>query len=273
MTELNRAIAKDGCEIAYELLGTPGAPRLALIHSLALDRSIWERVAARLQEDFHILAYDCRGHGASEKAAGPYEVLQFADDLESVMQGAGFETALVFGCSMGGCIAQAFASAHPDRTEGLGLVDTTAWYGEAAPAQWRERAAKARRDGLSTFTAHQTVRWFSDAFQAAERPLLDRLNSIFLANDLGAYEATCLMLGDADLRGRLTSFSKPTTIIVGEEDFATPIAMSQDLHRAIAGSTLRVLPKARHLTPLERPDEISAAIRELAARVRLNHPT
>jgi len=56
--------------------------------------------------------------------------------------------------------------------------------------------------------------------------------------------------------------------MVGEEDYATPPAMAQAMHEAIAGSTLAVLPGARHLTPLERPDDIAAALEALLGRMQ-----
>ena len=77
-------------------------------------------------------------------------------------------------------------------------------------------------------------------------------------------------IGDADighrrasvgrLRARLGEIKVPTRIFVGEEDYATPPAMAQQMHEGIAGSTLRILAKARHLTPLEAPDDVSAEI-------------
>ena len=42
------ATAKDGTKLSYTLHPAPGKPRLALIHSLALDRSIWDPVVAAL---------------------------------------------------------------------------------------------------------------------------------------------------------------------------------------------------------------------------------
>jgi len=55
-------------------------------------------------------------------------------------------------------------------------------------------------------------------------------------------------------------------VIVGEEDYATPIAMARQLHEAIPDSTLTVLPKARHLTPMECPEEIAAQLVALLRR-------
>ena len=63
---------------AYTLAGNPrNRRRAALIHSLAMDREFWRPVAERL--DAAVLLYDCTGHGASAKPAGPYTVAGFAD--------------------------------------------------------------------------------------------------------------------------------------------------------------------------------------------------
>jgi 3-oxoadipate enol-lactonase len=90
----------------------------------------------------------------------------------------------------------------------------------------------------------------------------------FLRNDVGAYVETCKMLGAADLRPALAGMSMPTTILVGEEDYATPVAMAEAMHRAIAGSTLTILKGGRHLTPLEAPDTIAEQLSALTKRVK-----
>jgi 3-oxoadipate enol-lactonase len=74
------------------------------------------------------------------------------------------------------------------------------------------------------------------------------------------------MLGSFDLRQEIAGLPIPTAIVVGEEDYATPPEMARQLHEAIPGSTLEVLPGARHLTPLERPAEIAAILEALANR-------
>ena len=85
----------------------------------------------------------------------------------------------------------------------------------------------------------------------------------FLANELPAYSETCKMLGAADLRDGLSGIKVPTRIVVGEEDYATPVKMAEEMHAGITGSTFLVLPKARHLTPLEQPDTIAAELKQL----------
>ena len=93
--------------------------------------------------------------------------------------------------------------------------------------------------------------------------MLKRTTDVFVANDPDCYAASCELLGAADTRGQLGSFTMPVAIVVGEDDYATPVAMARQLHEAIPQSTLSILPRARHLTPIECPDRIAPELREL----------
>jgi len=259
----------DGCTIAYTLHPArdphapqdPRVPRIVLIHSLALDRSIWDGVVARLAGDAHILTYDCRGHGRSSRRATSFTPELFARDLAELLDHVRWPSALVAGCSMGGCVAQAFGGLYPARASALGLIATTAWYGADAPAQWRERAENARSKGFAGLVPFQVTRWFGDKFRAEHPELVNATSAVFLANDLDCYAATCRLLGEADLRPYLPSLRMPVHVIVGEEDYATPVAHARHLHEEIPGSTLTIIPGARHLTPVECPDQIAARLR------------
>jgi len=267
-TEKKTFTTSDNCSIAFTLRPAPksGAPRLALIHSLALDGSIWNDVASKLADQAEILTYDCRGHGQSDRVSGPFTTDQFAGDLAELFDHVSWPDAVVAGCSMGGCVAQAFAGLNTSRVNALGLIDTSAWYGADAPKNWRERAAVARTKGLAGMVEFQVTRWFSDQFRIANPALVKDMTKVFLANDVDCYAATCIMLGDADLRPYLPSLRMPVAVIVGEEDYATPVAMSQHLHESIRGSTLTILPGGRHLTPVECPDQIAAQLSMLLGR-------
>jgi 3-oxoadipate enol-lactonase len=163
-----------------------------------MDRDFWEPVAQRLKAS--VLVYDCRGHGASDKQAGPYNVELFANDLADLLDPVGWPKAMVAGASMGGCVALAFAQNHPARVRALGLVDTTAWYGAKAKEEWAERAAKVGESGLSMLVNFQTTRWFGDAFRAQHPAVVKHCINVLLANDVKAYGETCKMLGACDLR-------------------------------------------------------------------------
>lgn len=258
------AIAADGVWIAYTLHAAEGPagarPRVALIHSLALDQSFWDGVVPLLTPHADVLTYDCRGHGQSAKVKMTYTPELFAGDLASLLDHVSWPHAVIAGCSMGGCVAQAFAGVYPHRVQALAVMDSTAWYGLTAPKDWRERAATAAAKGLSALIAFQATRWVSDAFREQHPDVIRKHMDVFLANDIDCYRATCEMLGDADLRPYQAAMRLPVSVIVGEEDYATPVAMSEQIHRALPNSTLSVLPKVRHLTPIECPDVIAEKI-------------
>lgn len=259
---------RDGAELLYTLheSGTSGAPRLTLVHSLALDRSVWDAVVGALGTDIDILTYDCRGHGASSKTPGPYTTELFAADLRDLLASVGWARSFVAGASMGGSVTLQFAASYPQLVEGLGLIDTTAWYGEEAPKSWRERAQKAVDEGLSSLVAFQQTRWFSDAFRASRPDAGEHFAQVFLKNDVAAYAATCDMLGNFDLRSKLAAIEGPVEIMVGDEDYATPPEMARALEAGIPGSHLTIVPKARHLTPIEIPERVAALIQTVIAR-------
>ena len=258
----------DGASIAFthRPAPSPGAPRMAFVHSLALERSVWDGVVQRLEGEAEVLTYDCRGHGRSDRHAGAYTAQLFARDLAELFDHVGWRSAAVAGCSMGGNVAQAFAAVYPQRTAALGLIDTTAWYGADAPAKFKERADAAKAKGMNGLIDFQLTRWFSDEFCASHPDVLKRTTDIFIANDLDCYAASCGLLGDVDSRPHLGSFRMPVAIVVGEDDHATPVAMARQLHDAIPRSTLTLLPRARHLTPIEYPDPIASELRGLLSR-------
>jgi 3-oxoadipate enol-lactonase len=269
--------ASDGLPITYTLhaASVPGGAhsrsRIALIHSLALDQSVWDGVVPLLTPHADVLTYDCRGHGKSGRAKMTFTPELFAADLAGLFDYLHWPDATIAGCSMGGCVAQAFAGLYPGRTLALALIDTTAWYGPTAPEAWRERAQTAATKGLQALSEFQATRWVSDTFREAHPELIRAKLDVFLANDIDCYVATCEMLGDADLRHYQPAMDMPTSVIVGEEDYAAPFAMSEQMLKAMPNATLSVLPGVRHLTPIECPaivaDEILALMKRSAARI------
>jgi 3-oxoadipate enol-lactonase len=225
-----------------------------------MDGSFWDPVADLLALNHDVLTYDCRGHGSSDKPLGPYTIEMFVADLSELLHHLQWPLVSVAGASMGGSVALGFAATHADRVKSLGLIDTTAWYGEQATKNWTERADKAHQEGLQSLVGFQKTRWFTEQFAHNHPQVVDAAVAVFLKNDVMAFGQTCLMLGHFDLRSKLPQVKAKTLVVVGEEDYATPLAMAQVLQQGISGSTLEVLPQARHLTPLEHPERIASLL-------------
>jgi 3-oxoadipate enol-lactonase len=167
---------------------------------------------------------------------------------------------------MGGTVALALAGIAPERLTSLTVIDCSAWYGTDAPTRWEARAQTALTEGMTALVDFQIARWFSPAFVQAEPALVRQSVAVFNANHVLAYAESCRMLGRADERARLHCFTGPVSVVVGAEDYATPIAMGQDIVDRMTDARLTVVPGTRHYTPLEAPDAIASCVADTIAR-------
>jgi len=254
----------DGTLIHYQHYRQASSSQcVVLVHSLALNHRFWRLVAPAIAAKAHVVCVDVRGHGQSGKPPGPSSIELFAQDVKEVLQALGYRKAVVAGASLGGCVALQFAIDHPEMTAALGLVDTTSWYGPTAPEDWSKRAQKAKTDGLDSMVQFQASRWFSEQFRTDQPELLQQCVDTFLANDVEAYGEACRALGGFNASTRAAQVNAPTAVVVGANDYAAPVAMSQYLHESIQGSTLTIIPEACHLTPIETPDVIVNTLERL----------
>ena len=249
--------------LAFEVDEAGNDRTALLLHSLALDRSAFAWLRPGLAESADAIVVDLPGHGASPSPREP-SIEAMADHVAETIRGAGLPAPVVaIGNSLGGCVAQALALRHPDLVEGLGLLDTTCWYGPTAAQDWEARARKAAEEGFDSLAEFQIQRWFTPAFAERHPEVGEGLLETFRRNRIEDYTAACRAMGAMDLREQVGAIKVPTVVVVGEQDPATPVSHATDLAERIDGARLEVLPECSHLSAIERPDAVLAALREL----------
>jgi pimeloyl-ACP methyl ester carboxylesterase len=102
----------NGVGLSYELHGS--AEPLVLVHGSWGDHHNWDPVVPALAESFQVLAYDRRGHSASERPSGQGSVLEDADDLAGLIDALGLAPAHVAGNSFGAAVTLRAAIRHPE---------------------------------------------------------------------------------------------------------------------------------------------------------------
>jgi len=224
---------------------------IVLVHSLAQGAELWSPFAEHLARDYHVVALDVRGHGASSWDGNDFSIEDLADDSAQALQEIGVKRAAVLGMSMGGCVAMAIATRHPQLVDRLILADTTADYGPGKQQAWAQRAATAVGKPRPQQLSFQLERWFSPEFIEADPAEVERVSAVFVATDSTAHAAACRALGQFEHTAELAKIVCPTLILVGEDDQATPVPMALGLHAGIAGSTLSVLARTRHMSLVE----------------------
>lgn len=248
----------------YEKHGDPANPAVVFLGSLGSDLSMWTPQIEALSPNWHVIAVDHRGHGASPAPSGPYSVPELADDIVALLDSLDLDAVHYVGLSLGGAVGQCLAANRPERILSLTLLCTSSAFQPAQP--WLDRATTVRKDGLASISESIVARWFSAERAEHDPELVARHVSMVEGTTDEGYAACCEALATWDGRSGLTRIGVPTLVIAGDEDPATPPATMRELADSIADSTFHVVSPGAHLANVERADEVTALIGDHLAR-------
>ena len=100
--------APDGTRIQYAESGD--GPPLVLVHGITENHHAWDPIVPALDEHWHVVNVDLRGHGESDRRA-PYDPVTMATDVQTVVAAAGLDAPLLVGHSLGGVVVSAYGGA------------------------------------------------------------------------------------------------------------------------------------------------------------------
>jgi pimeloyl-ACP methyl ester carboxylesterase len=228
-----------------------GEPMI-LVHGTPLDLESWAGLVEHVQGR-RTVRYDIRGHGAAKGVPVP-GVAELAADLVAVLDRLRIEKAHLVGHSWGGQIVLRAALDHPDRVNRLSVICS-----RAAPFP----AFHALADGLRVGTADRTAslaRWFDAEEMARPDPLVATVRSRLEDADTDAWAGALDMIADFDVVDELHEIAVPVDIVAAEHDGVGDPGHMTLMAGAVPCGRLHILPGARHLLPLQRPDLIAPII-------------
>lgn len=141
-----------GVPLAVETWGKPGDPAVVLVHGLGQSRNVWNEAGRALADaGRHVMAYDLRGHGDSDRPTDDrYDLTAFVGDLRAILDHMQ-DRPVVVGASAGGWIAAAaVGEGGPHLASGLVLVDAAPWLDEAASERIGQ-LLQSHAQGFATF--------------------------------------------------------------------------------------------------------------------------
>ncbi len=235
--------------VAYDESGS-GSPVL-MINGIGATRGGWALQVPDIANHFRTITFDNRDVGETGPSpdVAPYGIDRFADDAAGVLDALGIERAHIVGASMGGCIAQEFAIAYPERTRSTTIIcgwpNVEPWLAELWD-QWEAIFAKqgALAWSRTTWLWVFTHRWYAQPGNLAG--LLETAASDPNPQTLEMYLRQSHAAKTFDALARLPSITAPAHVIAGAEDIFTPPRYSETIAAAIPGAKLSIMPAVGH---------------------------
>ena len=278
-----------GTEIYFDVDGAglvPDGPRMRekpaafVIHGgPGGDHSDMKLGFARLTDRLQVIYFDHRGQGRSARGdVARYTLDENVEDMEALREHLGLGPIVSIGTSYGGMVAMAHAARYPGSVSHLILVVTAAHAGFNA----RARAIVAERGTPEQIAACDDL-WAGRLDTVAKlRRYYEVMGPLYSRKYDAAAAATGLdrrilepdalnmafapggFLQSFDLRPELPRITAPTLIIAGRHDWICHPDFSQEIHRLIPGSDLRIFEESSHSV---RVDETQAFLDAIAGFV------
>ncbi len=259
-------------EMAVRVDTGKGSP-VVLLHGFPGNGADWEPVAERLADSFRVVVVDLIGFGSSTRPAVFAEVWADAQAraLAGTLDGLGIDRVALVGHDMGGPVALSFLGAFPDRVTHLGLLSTNAFgdtpvdfplsllrvpiLGRMVEPVFLSRLALIALGAA----ASRTARIHPARNDPGEARTIRRIFGQVLRDLQGLY---------GPIEDSLPHIAIPTVVIWGDRDMFFPVEQGRRTADAIPGAEFVLLEGCGHFPPVERTDEVAAA---LLAALRTGH--
>jgi pimeloyl-ACP methyl ester carboxylesterase len=270
-----------GNDIHYTDSGR-GQP-IVLLHGHASAAACWEPIAAGLEQDFRVLAYDTYDHGWSSNSPRQGPLVDRVAELDQFISSLGLENPVIVGQSMGGMTALRWAVRNPGGAGAL-VVCGMGWPLVVPPPGQAGQPEKF--EVFSSLDADERIwlgvgnsftdRWIAEnpkdyaryirvrstaaAIEAARYPRsLEQSQGEFLSADPS----------DVDWFQRgLESITSPLLVLIGDQERPRIRRGAEHVAATVPGASLLVVEDAGHNAYFQRQDILVEAIRNTAASAR-----
>ena len=284
---MQRSAPVDGFSLAYERTGE--GPPVVLLHGWPGGRSDYRQVVPRLTEVADVVVPDLRGFGESDKHPVPpdegYTAAAQARSVTGLLDELGLGPVVLTGYDIGSRIAQTVAAQSPERVRALVVtppmpgagrrllapeVAAEFWYQHFHRLDLPERLLDGDRDAVRRYLEHFWTHWSGPSFTPSGADL-DRLAESY--GEPGAFLASIgwyrqgpgiLVRGLAEQAPAPDErLAVPTHVLWPAHDPLFPSAWGDRLDEFFTDVTVTPLPDSGHFVPLEAPDAVASAIREV----------
>ena len=261
-------VAVNGARLSVEERGS-GAEAVVFAHGLMLNKRMFDAQMEALRESYRCVAFDFRGHGASEVTNDGYDVDTLTDDAIQLIARLRCAPCHFVGHSLGAFVGIRIAARRPELIRSLVLLAPSADPQPTLDAlQYRMLQVVARAVGIKPLAGMLLSTLFGRTFLRDPRRALDRdewRRRLSEMSVLGALRAVDGVLARRGVRDELSRIETPTLVITGGEDAAAPPRLTDRVVSGIPGARSVRLPNAGHASPIEQPTAVAELIADFLA--------
>ncbi|MCP5395333.1 MAG: alpha/beta fold hydrolase [Sphingomonadaceae bacterium] len=281
----------NGVMLHYDTHGNPAHPTMLLVMGLGAQMTLWpiELVEALVARGFHVIRYDNRDVGLSQKFHGlrppgvvkamlmkrlgitprvPYSLADMAKDGIGLLDALEIERAHVVGASMGGMIVQHMGFSHPERIASLTSIMSTTGHHKLPQADKEAMRVLLKRpdsadEDVNVAHGMKIARTIgSPAYPYDEELLKARVTRDFHRSHYpeGVGRQMAAIIADGCRRERLAGVTAPSLVVHGEDDPLVRVECGHDTAAHIPGANLKTFAGMGHNLPLGLVEPMADAI-------------
>lgn len=249
-----------------------GEQPILFAHGFGCDQTMWRFITPAFEERYRIVLFDYAGSGKSDLSAydpAKYSSLDgYAQDVLDVCETLDLRNTIFVGHSVSSMIGVLAANQQPDRFRHLIMVGPSPRY--VNDEGYVGGFERADIEGLLDLMDRNYIGWANFlapvVMKNDDRPeLAGELNASFCSTDPKVARRFAEATFFSDNRADLAHVRVPSLILQCSEDAIAPVDVGNFLHRALPGSTLRLLRATGHCPHLSHPDETVEAIKDYLA--------
>jgi len=245
-------------EIYYELHGPEGAEPLVLFNGafgVVGEDSDWSNQVERFAQEYRVLTFEHRGHGRTKNPAGKFtDFAQLADDAVGLLRALNIPKATLAGFSDGGMTLLDLAQRYPEMIVNMVVIGANYYNDESC------------LKGIETLTPEHIAQNYPD--WAAELEEQHGSQGEGYWKDLARQLREMWLEYPNFTQADLSRINVPALVMSGQYDHFGSIQQTLDIHRAIQGSEVCIIPGAAHPVLMQRPEITSLLILDYLARQR-----
>lgn len=242
----------DTIRIHYKLYNSPKqhTEYIVFIHGLGLDLTIWEPIIPCLQDHFHILTYDLRGHGETSLDDTNINWDVLINDLHSLVSKLGISKFHLLGLGFGGNLAIKYLKQFPEKVSRLILTSVYMYFPEDTTnkeiAKRKHLVSHGNMIQLSKNLIHQIC--FN---LTPKRELL--LTKAYNKVDLKTYFHLLELLSKTVSVEELQEIDQEVLLLQGDRDPLFPVQQTNLYQTYLKNSVSYIVPNSSNIVSLDNP--------------------